>query len=348
MEGSVRDKQAVYFALDIHEMNLVLGQVPQHDRRGNGDAGRRGGPSRGAAGAQSPASEDTIAALVAGTFSASHAMAAVLGAEEFSSLIPRGGGGHLLLLRAGEGALIAVVFDDSLSPTVGRTYALEAIRRLESLLSFAGFSRLGAGQFAKGEEHLRKFVGHRFVQRAPAELRDLCVASVDDAVRIAKQIPEIRAGEREWASPAEQALAVWATEELAFAALPARLFEDLLERAPEIAGEPIPWPQRWHYASYGVIASLLASRGLGRDGADLTAAEREHWRRKALEWMKLDLALWRARSDVEDRKRQYREWLYNGIYALARAEANLRDFPEDEAEEWRTIWDEIRATLRKS
>ena len=73
------------------------------------------------------------------------------GADEFSSLIPRGGGGHLLLLRAGEDSLLAVAFQDSVSATIVRTYALEAIRRLDSLLTRAGTSGGGAGEKIQGK-----------------------------------------------------------------------------------------------------------------------------------------------------------------------------------------------------
>lgn len=152
MTGPVRDKQAVYFARDIHQMNLVLGKFLNKSGAETGMLVDEAGHLVARQGLQSPASEDTITALVAGTFAASQAMAAMLGAEEFSSLIPRGGGGQVLLLRAGEAALLAVVFDESLSSTLVRTYALEAIRRLDSLLVRAGTTRHGKDEEIEGEK----------------------------------------------------------------------------------------------------------------------------------------------------------------------------------------------------
>jgi len=95
MTGPVRDKQAVYFARDIHQMNLVLGKFLNKSGAETVMLVDEAGHLVARQGLQSPASEDTITALVAGTFAASQAMAGMLGAEEFSSLIPRGGGGHV-------------------------------------------------------------------------------------------------------------------------------------------------------------------------------------------------------------------------------------------------------------
>ena len=152
MPRSAGDEQAVYFALDIHQMNLVLRKFLAKSRAETVMLVTETGHLVARQGEQSPSSEDTITALVAGSFTASQAMAAMLGADEFSSLIPRGGGGHLLLLRAGDGALLAVVFDDAPPSTLVRTYALEAIRRLDSLLARAGTSKGGKDEEIEGEK----------------------------------------------------------------------------------------------------------------------------------------------------------------------------------------------------
>ncbi|MHC4408326.1 MAG: roadblock/LC7 domain-containing protein [Planctomycetota bacterium] len=151
MGGTANKKSSVYFGRDIHQMNLVLGKFLAKSGAETVLLVDEAGHLVARQGEQSPASEDTITALVAGTYAASQAMAAMLGADEFSSLVPRGGGGHLLLLRAGEDALLAVAFDDNVSSTIVRTYALEAIRRLDSLLTRAGTSGGGAGEKIQGK-----------------------------------------------------------------------------------------------------------------------------------------------------------------------------------------------------
>ena len=145
----------VFYARDIHRMNLVLGKFLQKSGAETVLLVDEVGHLIARQGSRSPASEDTITALVAGTYAASQAMAEMLGADEFSSFIPRGGGGNLLLLRAGDRALMAVVFSDDSAVTLVRTYALEVTRSLEPILSRAKDPK------AKGEGEIE---GERFDQ----------------------------------------------------------------------------------------------------------------------------------------------------------------------------------------
>ncbi|MGQ0613958.1 MAG: roadblock/LC7 domain-containing protein [Planctomycetaceae bacterium] len=133
MSASDLTKRTVFFARDIHQMNLLLGKFLQKSEAETVLLVDEAGHLMARQGRQSPASEDTITALVAGTYAAAKSMAQMLGTSEFSSYIPRGGGGNLLLLRCGDRALLAVAFSDDASVTLVRTYALEAIRRLEAI-----------------------------------------------------------------------------------------------------------------------------------------------------------------------------------------------------------------------
>jgi len=127
------DKPSVFFARDIHQLNLVLGKFLQKSRAQTVLLVDAAGHLVARQGQTSPASEDTITALVAGTYAASQAMAQMLGANEFSSFVPCGDGRNLMILRAGDHALMAVAFDDESSESLVRTYALDVIRRLEAL-----------------------------------------------------------------------------------------------------------------------------------------------------------------------------------------------------------------------
>jgi predicted regulator of Ras-like GTPase activity (Roadblock/LC7/MglB family) len=133
MSPPEKAKRTVFFAKDIHQMNLVLGKFLQKSGAETVLLVDEAGHLMARQGAQSPASEDTITALVAGTYAAARAMAQMLGTSEFSSFVPRGGGGNLLLLRCGDRALLAVSFSDDTTVTLVRTYALEAVRRLEEI-----------------------------------------------------------------------------------------------------------------------------------------------------------------------------------------------------------------------
>ncbi len=127
------EKPTVFFAKDVHQITLVLGKFLQKSRAETVLLVDAAGHLVARQGRTSPASEDTITALVAGTYAASQAMAQMLGACEFSSIIPCGSGRTLMILRAGDHALLAVTFADESSDSLVRTYALDVIRRLEGL-----------------------------------------------------------------------------------------------------------------------------------------------------------------------------------------------------------------------
>lgn len=137
-QGVREEKPTVFFARDIHQINLVLGKFLQKSRADTVLLVDAAGHLVARQGQTSPASEDTITALVAGTYAASQAMAQMLGAREFSSIIPCGDGRNLMILRAGDHALLAVTFADESSDSLVRTYALDVIRRLEGLYGRPG------------------------------------------------------------------------------------------------------------------------------------------------------------------------------------------------------------------
>ncbi|MFQ5844287.1 MAG: roadblock/LC7 domain-containing protein [Planctomycetota bacterium] len=143
--GAAPDR-TVFYAREIHQMNLVLGKFLQKSGSETVLLVGEAGHLLTRQGAQSPASEDTITALVAGTCAACRAMAEMLGTVEFSSCIRRGGGGHVLLLPAGQGAMLAVAFGDDTSVSLVRTYALEAVRRIEPILAGDGHEPAGSGE----------------------------------------------------------------------------------------------------------------------------------------------------------------------------------------------------------
>jgi predicted regulator of Ras-like GTPase activity (Roadblock/LC7/MglB family) len=132
------EKPTVFFAREIHQINLVLGKFLQKSRAETVLLVDAAGHLVARQGQTSPASEDTITALVAGTYAASQAMAQMLGAREFSSLVGCGAGRSLMVLRAGDHALLAVTFTDESSDSLVRTYALDVIRRLEGLYGHQG------------------------------------------------------------------------------------------------------------------------------------------------------------------------------------------------------------------
>jgi len=128
--SATRGDPSVFYARDIHQLNLVLGRFLRKSGADTVLLVDEAGHLTARQGETSPASEDTITALVAGTYAASRAMAQMIGSEEFSSLVPCGPDQRIMLLRAGDHALLAVAFSGQVAVGLLRTYALEAIRKV--------------------------------------------------------------------------------------------------------------------------------------------------------------------------------------------------------------------------
>ena len=86
---------------------------------------RRGEPTQ--------ASQEAIAALVAGSFAATQEMARLLGEEEFTSLFHQGLHDSIQVQLIGSRTLLAVVFDERTNLGMVRFYAQETAQRLEQI-----------------------------------------------------------------------------------------------------------------------------------------------------------------------------------------------------------------------
>jgi len=79
--------------------------------------------------------EDTISALVAGSFSATKEMARLLGEKEFSALFHQGERDNIQLSLVGNRTILTVVFDETTTLGMIRLYVNEAVRKLEDLFN---------------------------------------------------------------------------------------------------------------------------------------------------------------------------------------------------------------------
>ncbi|MHC4958840.1 MAG: roadblock/LC7 domain-containing protein [Planctomycetota bacterium] len=143
-------KRSVLYARDVHQLNLVLGKFLQKSDAESVLCVNEAGHLVAHQGEMPPSNADTVAALVAGSFAASQAMAQTLGTSEYSSLIPCTDGRNVLLLPAGPHALLGVSFTDDTSVTLVRTYALEAVRRVTEILGRV------FGKRRDGDEHIEE------------------------------------------------------------------------------------------------------------------------------------------------------------------------------------------------
>ena len=159
-----RDKRSVFYAKEIHQLNLVLGKFLQKSRAETVMLVDEAGHLVARQGENPPMNEETVVALVAGTYAASRAMAEMLGSDEYSCMIPCIDGRNVLLLRAGDRALLAVTFGDDAPVSLVRTYALELVRRVEHITSTA---------LAREDEPDQHIHGQRFDSEIGGALTDV-------------------------------------------------------------------------------------------------------------------------------------------------------------------------------
>jgi tetratricopeptide (TPR) repeat protein len=150
----------------------------------------------------------------------------------------------------------------------------------------------------------------------------------------------------------------------------ARLYADAFEADPQLASrlttecryrtlreefpeddrmEPLETECRYLAAR----CASLAGAGLGRDGAKLSAAERAHWRLKAREWLRADLAQWARTLDSGselDRnltKKMLTRWRVEPDLA-GLLESNESDpLASDERKDDLELWRDIDAVLKR-
>jgi tetratricopeptide (TPR) repeat protein len=141
------------------------------------------------------------------------------------------------------------------------------------------------------------------------------------------------AGARELAGYAD--LCAW-TRRYAAAA---RLWGEAFEAEAKLADD-VKAGRRYQAAT----AAALAAAGKGRDAGGLEGARKEELRKKALAWLKADLAA-RAKQPAGERVAALRRWLADKALAGVRGEEALRALPEAERASWSTFWAEVRRHL---
>lgn len=77
--------------------------------------------------------QDTISALVAGSFAATREMAKILGEEQFSALYHQGESDNIQLSLVGDRTILTVIFDDSTTLGMVRLYVSETIGKLNDI-----------------------------------------------------------------------------------------------------------------------------------------------------------------------------------------------------------------------
>jgi predicted regulator of Ras-like GTPase activity (Roadblock/LC7/MglB family) len=134
----LRSGRLVYYAEDIDRINQILDRLLHLsdarcallvDKEGHLIT-KRGGVTRGF-------DDESISALVAGSFAATKEMAKLLGEEEFSVLFHQGVKDSIQLTLVADRALLAIIFDDRTTIGMVRLYASETSTKIAQFLQDA-------------------------------------------------------------------------------------------------------------------------------------------------------------------------------------------------------------------
>jgi predicted regulator of Ras-like GTPase activity (Roadblock/LC7/MglB family) len=146
----LRRQRLVYYAEDIDQINRIIDKllelsqakyVLMVDTEGHMITKRGTTPAA--------IDEETVSALVAGSFAATKEMARLLGEEEFSVLFHQGERDSIQLTLVGNRVLLAIVFDDHTTIGMVRLYAQQTAKKLAALFDRAAERRESADQPAE-------------------------------------------------------------------------------------------------------------------------------------------------------------------------------------------------------
>ncbi len=80
---------------------------------------------------------EALAALVAGSFSATRELAKVMGEPEFSSMFHKGERVHIQIMLVGKRSMVAIVFDNATTVGMVSLYCKELVEKISKILDVA-------------------------------------------------------------------------------------------------------------------------------------------------------------------------------------------------------------------
>ena len=134
-DQEIREGRLVFYRNDLGRIDRVLEEFMRLSGASSVLLVDKEGHMITRAGKMPSFDQDTISALVAGSFSATREMARLLGEREFSALYHQGERDNIQLSLVGDRTILTVIFDDSTTLGMVRLYVNEAVRKLEDLFS---------------------------------------------------------------------------------------------------------------------------------------------------------------------------------------------------------------------
>jgi tetratricopeptide (TPR) repeat protein len=210
-----------------------------------------------------------------------------------------------------------------------------------------GLALRGQGQYAESLAELR--VGHELGSKRP-DWRYPSAAWVAEAERLAalaERLPAVLGGTDRPADAAERlAFAQMAYDTKRHAAA-ARLWAEALAADPKLSDD-----RRAQHRYNAACAAALAAAGRAEGEPPPDAAAKAELRRKALDWLRAELAAWSKVLDSGDPKadafgaRTLRHWRVDTDLAGVRDGDAIATLPADERRAWEALWKGVDALLK--
>ena len=134
-DSDLRESRLVFYRNDLGKIDRVLQEFVRLSGSSSVLLVDKEGHMITRAGKMPSFDQDTISALVAGSFSATREMAHLLGEQEFSALYHQGERDNIQLSLIGDRTILTVIFDDSTTLGMVRLYVTETVRKLEDLFN---------------------------------------------------------------------------------------------------------------------------------------------------------------------------------------------------------------------
>jgi serine/threonine-protein kinase len=205
------------------------------------------------------------------------------------------------------------------------------------------------GRFAEARAELRR--GHELGSKNPnwAYPTEEWIAEADELFERERLLPAVLGGAAEPCDAEGRAAFGLVCTYTRRHAAAARLWADAFAEEPELKGESSV-AARFHAAR----SAAAAGSGKGEGAAALSDADRAGWRRKALEWLREDVAARRARmaGAGADRRAAVRQALRalqtDPVLACVRDADALAGLPEKEKAEWKQLWTDVDAAVKEA
>jgi serine/threonine protein kinase/Tfp pilus assembly protein PilF len=229
--------------------------------------------------------------------------------------------------------------------------AIDADPKLMTVHGALAKALLDQGQFTEARQQTQKFLDllDKADRLRPTALRLL--QRCDHLLALDAKLAQVLTGEAQPADAGERLELAWlclnSNKQLNVAAL--RFFEQAFADQPALAEDP----QRPHRYNAACVAAL-AGCGRGKDADNLSSEELAHLRKRALAWLRADLAAYgqllnsnpnQGRPVVQQRMQH---WQTDPDLTGVRGPEALGALPESERQEWQSLWEDVAALLRRT